>query len=139
MDITGRNSATGDVSERIPIPAEVPKQVDLTTKVVVRDAGAAQVESAPVKLTVSPRPDVERPNSVPAQATSSEALPSWGRLLTQRGSGSARDPIKRVPSRCTRASRPASDGLVKADPAIGTSSVEPLPSSDAQPSGGTNW
>jgi hypothetical protein len=61
MNIKGKSSATGEVSDQVAIPTEVPKRMDLTARIVMRDAGGAQASPGAVKLTISPRAAVGSP------------------------------------------------------------------------------
>jgi hypothetical protein len=55
MDVKGISSATGDISEQIFTPTEVPKQTDVVITVVVTDTKAVRIQSSPVTLSLRPK------------------------------------------------------------------------------------
>jgi hypothetical protein len=66
MNVAGRSSPKGDVSEEISVPAQVPARLELMARVVVRDSSGARGDGSAARLTISPSPAVAPANGAPA-------------------------------------------------------------------------
>jgi hypothetical protein len=65
MDIKGKSSATGDISEQVSTPTEVAKQVDVAVTIVIRDTKAAPTQSTPATLSLRPKSSTTPPAPSP--------------------------------------------------------------------------
>jgi hypothetical protein len=70
LDLKGKASGTGDISERIQLPADVATPATLSLKIAVRDSSGSVAESTSQTLSIASKSTNSSPNTVAVSADS---------------------------------------------------------------------